>query len=112
MGDPAYKRVAETTLADGTWVSTVWLGLNHNWAAGPPLIFETMAFESGEHLNELETARYATEAQAIAGHARIVRRWKAKVARRLVRERRRLALEAEVEARTKPVARRLVSLEG
>jgi hypothetical protein len=36
------KRVAETTLPDGTWISTVWLGLDHAWGGGPPLIFETM----------------------------------------------------------------------
>lgn len=31
---------------DGTHVkiSTVWLGLDHNWGPGPPLIFETMIF--------------------------------------------------------------------
>ena len=34
------KRVAETTLPNGRWVSTVWLGLDHAFSAGPPLIFE------------------------------------------------------------------------
>jgi len=28
----------------GEKLSTVWLGLNHNWGDGPPLIFETMLF--------------------------------------------------------------------
>lgn len=27
------------------WVSTVWMGLNHQYGDGPPLIFETMVFE-------------------------------------------------------------------
>lgn len=31
---------------DGTHIliSTVWIGLDHNWGEGPPLIFETMIF--------------------------------------------------------------------
>ena len=29
-------------------VSTVFLGLDHSWAPGPPLLFETMIF-GGEH---------------------------------------------------------------
>jgi hypothetical protein len=28
----------------GEKLSTVWLGLDHNWGGGPPLIFETMLF--------------------------------------------------------------------
>lgn len=31
LNDPEYKRVAETTLPDGTRISTVWLGLNHQY---------------------------------------------------------------------------------
>ena len=58
---------------DGVRVSTVWLGLNHNYLpGGPPLIFETMVFggEFDQHQD-----RYSTEAQAIAGHDQ----WVAKV---------------------------------
>lgn len=36
LGIAAKKRVAETTLPDGTWISTVWLGLNHQYGDGPP----------------------------------------------------------------------------
>jgi hypothetical protein len=50
-------------------VSTVWLGLNHNWYPGPPLIFETMIF-GGRF--DLEAHRYATEAQAREGHAEVL----------------------------------------
>ena len=46
LGRLEKKRVAETTLPDGKWISTVWLGLNHQYGDGPPLIFETMAFPS------------------------------------------------------------------
>lgn len=67
--DQAYKRVAETTIG-AYWVSTVWLGLNHNWDdQGPPLIFETMVFPAdGGSALDLYSDRYSTEAQALAGH--------------------------------------------
>jgi hypothetical protein len=38
-----WKRI-EQTFTREHWVSTVWLGLNHSWMGGPPLIFETMVF--------------------------------------------------------------------
>jgi hypothetical protein len=69
------KRVAETTLANGRWVSTVWLGLNHQYGYGPPLIFETMVFKSKGELDDMDCERYSTEAEAIAGHARLVEKW-------------------------------------
>ena len=50
-------------------VSTVWLGLDHSWGNGPPVIFETMIF-GGAH-DELQ-GRYCTYAQAVAGHAEAV----------------------------------------
>ncbi len=73
--DPEYKRVAETTLPDGKWVSTVWLGLDHQYGEGPPLIFETMVFKSKDELNEQEMARYSTLEEAQAGHEEMVKRW-------------------------------------
>jgi hypothetical protein len=52
-------------------VSTVWLGLDHNWWPDrAPMIFETMIF--GGKL-DLECWRYATEEQARAGHADAVK---------------------------------------
>jgi hypothetical protein len=61
-----YRRVAWTEIDDG-FVSTVWLGLDHGFGEGPPLIFETMIVRRGEWLDFCE--RYATEDEAIAGHA-------------------------------------------
>lgn len=46
-------------------VSTVFLGLDHNWGNGPPLIFETMVF--GGLLDE-EQDRYSTWDEAKIGH--------------------------------------------
>ena len=60
------------------WVSTVWLGLDHNFGGGPPLIFETMVFDhSGgdrHRFDDLEQRRYTTEKEARAGHREIVAR--------------------------------------
>src|SRR5436189_165925 len=71
-----YRVVAVDTLPNGYRVSTVWLGLDHNFSLeGPPLIFETMVF--GKELwMDLDSARYATEAEAMEGHWRMVRKWK------------------------------------
>lgn len=54
-------------------ISTVWLGLDHNWGDGPPHIFETMAFPSEDNLNEMYMERYATEDDALEGHSIMVR---------------------------------------
>jgi len=69
------KHVAETTLPDGKWVSTVWLGIDHNFGGGIPLIFETMVFPKKGEYGELECRRYSTEQEAIAGHEEVVDRW-------------------------------------
>lgn len=71
------KRVAEATLPNGRWVSTVWLGLNHQFGDGPPLIFETMVFDSSENMSELDCDRYSTEIEALAGHQVMVKKWTA-----------------------------------
>lgn len=68
------RRVALTE-GPGWRVSTVWLGLNHSFGGGPPLIFETMSFEEGE---EQEQERYATEAEALAGHEAVVAKVRAR----------------------------------
>lgn len=69
LGDDKYRQVARTEFGDVV-VSTVWLGLDHNWLGqGPPIIFETMIF--GGQLDQ-DQWRYATEAQALDGHAAAV----------------------------------------
>lgn len=64
------SRVARTVLGD-IIVSTVWLGLDHQHFAGPPVIFETMTF--GEPWNN-EMERYSTEEDAMRGHLRVLER--------------------------------------
>lgn len=68
------QRVAEDNVGPW-WVSTVWLGLNHQYGDGPPLIFETMIFpKNGDDINYdgHYSERYSTEAEAIEGHKRAV----------------------------------------
>jgi hypothetical protein len=67
--DEDYKIVAKTTVGQYE-VSTVWLGMNHQYDEGPPLIFETMIF-GGDRDGELWN-RYPTETHAIVGHDQAV----------------------------------------
>lgn len=63
-------RIVKQTTIKGVFISTVFLGLDHNYySSGPPLIFESMVF--GGKL-DLETRRYSTYEQAQEGHAVLV----------------------------------------
>ena len=74
--DPSQKIVAQTELPGGCLVSTVLLGIDHNYMDhGPPIIFETMVFESTENLTDIDCVRYATKEEAQAGHEAMVTKW-------------------------------------
>ena len=75
LHDMAYKRIAETTLPNGRWVSTVWLGLDHQWGNGSRLIFESMVFPSEDNMSELDMVRYSTLGEAQTGHEAMVQKW-------------------------------------
>jgi hypothetical protein len=62
-------RVGLTKLENGTEVSTVFLGLDHAWGDGPPLLFETMIFGGTE---DEYCERYSTWEEAEAGHKKAV----------------------------------------
>jgi hypothetical protein len=64
--------IKKTSLPDGSEVSTVFLGLNHNYGFGnsAPVLFETMVF-GGEY--DLFQERYYTYIGAEAGHERAVK---------------------------------------
>lgn len=67
--DRDYQRIRHSDLG-GVSVSTVWLGIDHNWGQqGPPVIFETMVFG---HYEEEFMVRYCTEDEAIIGHIAVV----------------------------------------
>lgn len=91
-GGEGERRVAEDQVGP-FWVSTVWLGLDHQYGDGPPLIFETMVFDvvdpvieekvwtvggktfrwtSDSSWRDLDLERYTTEEQALEGHKRMV----------------------------------------
>jgi hypothetical protein len=69
------RKVAITEIGD-VRVSTVFLGMNHNWGDGPPLLFETMVF--GGKLDQ-EQERYSTWDEAERGHAATVERVQAAI---------------------------------
>lgn len=56
-------------------VSTVFLGLDHSFGGGTPILWETMIF-GGEHDGYQE--RYSSRADALRGHASAVTLVKAK----------------------------------
>lgn len=51
-------------------ISTVFLGLDHQYGDGPPLLYETMIF--GGPLDCEMRRRYATEDEARKGHCELV----------------------------------------
>lgn len=58
-------------------VSTVFLGLNHNWGKGPPILWETMVFKSGKS-HDLDMDRCAgTREQAEAMHEKMAKKVRA-----------------------------------
>jgi hypothetical protein len=76
------SRVARTTLVDGSYVSTIFLGLDHGFShSGPPVLFETAVFvQTGEDAADradwtsVITDRYCTWAEAELGHMETVER--------------------------------------
>jgi hypothetical protein len=69
--DRCYRRVAWDEVAEGVSVSTIFLGMDHQFGAGPPLVFETMVF--GPYGGG-EQYRYATWDDAFAGHHAVLKR--------------------------------------
>ena len=62
-----YKRIAADVVGP-LWVSTVWLGMDHNFASiiepdkpHKPLIFETMCFPAATHTGPAKSLREAIE---------------------------------------------------
>ena len=68
--------VKQQTLKNGNFVSTVFLGLDHNFGIGKPLLFETMVFSNTKDLDELDMNRYSTYKEAEKGHKLMVEKWK------------------------------------
>ena len=64
----ANRSIGKDQFGDVT-VSTVFLGMNHTYGEGKPLLFETMIF-GGEHDDYQE--RYSTYDEALVGHQRAI----------------------------------------
>lgn len=64
------RMLAKTRLPGDVLVSTVFLGLDHQWGDGLPLLFETMIFNGNEDGYQ---ARYCSREEALRGHERAVR---------------------------------------
>jgi hypothetical protein len=68
----APRHVEDTRLPNGLRVSTVFLGLDHNFSGkGPPSLFETMVFNADNAAEEYQE-RYANLEEAIEGHGRAI----------------------------------------
>lgn len=63
------ERIIKHTRLFGIWVSTVFLGLNHNLFGDEPLIFETVIFGGA---SDMYQDRYSTREQALKGHRKAV----------------------------------------
>ena len=75
IGVPAWlyylRRLLQIKRREPCFVSTIFLGLNHNYEPdGPPLLFETMIF-GGKHDNYCQ--RYSTKKDALIGHKKAVK---------------------------------------
>lgn len=69
--ESAERHVGDDTIR-GVRISTVFLGLDHNFfGEGPPILWETMVFGGRLHG---EMRRYSSRADAVRGHALFVTR--------------------------------------
>lgn len=72
------RRIGATHTFDGWFISTVWLGLDHSFGDGPPLVFESMVFAPwwiSAVGNDQDCVRYSTYQQAVDGHVAMVKKW-------------------------------------
>jgi hypothetical protein len=77
--DEADRRVARDEI-DGILISTVFLGIDHNFDDGPPILFETMVFDDVHKWLDNEMRRYCTWDEAEQGHRELVEEIKARLA--------------------------------
>jgi hypothetical protein len=68
--EKADRVVKKSKLSSDVTISTVFLGLNHNFEEGEPLLFETLIF-GGTRDGEMN--RYSTWDEAVKDHERILK---------------------------------------
>lgn len=72
---PGYSQLWTRTFDETITISTIWLGMNHNFGQGEAMIFETQVFEVQEFeepARSVRQERYATEEDALKGHFHLV----------------------------------------
>jgi hypothetical protein len=67
--ETADRHIGKDTIGDVT-VSTVFLGIDHSYGTGAPVLFETMVF-GGVHDGYQD--RYTTRWEALIGHIQVVK---------------------------------------
>ena len=69
-----HKSFANNSIAKdevkGISISTIFLGFDHSWGGGEPILFETMIF-GGE--NDMYQERYHTKQEALIGHKNAIK---------------------------------------
>ena len=71
--EKADRHIAKTKISNVITISTIFLGLDHSFGEGEPILFETVVF-GGKFDGEME--RYSTWEQAKEGHKKIVKKVK------------------------------------
>lgn len=72
--DKSNRHVAKETIGEAT-ISTVFLGMDHQWGDGPPVLWETMVF--GGSMDQEQDRCSGSREDAEAMHKRMVDRVKA-----------------------------------
>ena len=83
MQQPDNKRIAFSECKHHV-VSTVFLGLDHSFDGGIPILFESMVFTKkawygAATLPDQDQRRYTTRAEASVGHEELVKEWQDKL---------------------------------
>jgi len=73
--NPGIKGVKQDYIGD-IYISTVFLGLDHSYDGGKPLLWETMVF-NGE--DDMYQERYTCYEDAVEGHERVLELVKSKL---------------------------------
>lgn len=66
--DKSYMRIKMDNITKDTFVSTVWLGIDHSFWNGDPIIFETMIFSDQNKMIDWYQKRYSTLEEALQWH--------------------------------------------
>lgn len=94
----ADRHVAKTAIG-GSWVSTVFLGLDHDFSGyGPPVLWETMVFGAPD--GDDRQLRYRSLDEALDGHEEIVAEIRALVRPSLYQRLRRLLSGGKTKERS------------